>query len=85
MIERQIGRKGSNAASRRWRLAYRDVGSRYAARYVSRRCWLLAVGCWLLAVQLGRTAFGYCIYTQGYMSIDVSVTLDLGWGIILLC
>jgi hypothetical protein len=44
-----------------------------------------AVGCWLLTVQLDRTAFGHCICTQGYMSIDVLVNFDLDRGIILLC
>jgi hypothetical protein len=34
----------------------------------------------LLAVELGRSAFGRCICTQGYMSIDVSVNFDLGWA-----
>lgn len=44
----------------------------YVARYVSRRI--------RLAVQLGRTAFRYCFCSKGYMSIDVSVDLDLDWA-----
>lgn len=84
MIERQIRRKRSNAASRVGCLAYRDIGSMQLGMSAD------AVGCWLLAV--GCSAGQNCVWalhlyicTQGYMSIDVSVTFDLDWGIKLLC